>query len=169
MRRWVPHDCTCSRKDQTPLGRDTREVRGSSSCPLASLQVTNKSKTSRSLESFNFWHADCCRKQIKMSESNIKYLEKTKFYNSSLPSSPFLLNKCSKHILPPLGKCHKIAWAQLLLCSKLQNNSNIQSNQNRKETAGESFRRTATWLWRQKLRCPTSSLTDGLTNDVLTS
>jgi hypothetical protein len=41
MKWWVPHHCTCSQQDQTPLGRNTREVRDSSSSSLISLQVRN--------------------------------------------------------------------------------------------------------------------------------
>lgn len=65
VRPWVPHDCTHSREDQTPFGRNTREVRCLSSYPLTSLQVIYESKASRSLESLSFGHADCSRKKKK--------------------------------------------------------------------------------------------------------
>lgn len=70
---------------------------------------SHESTTSRSLQNFNFRHADYCRKQIKKSESNIKYLEKTKFYNSSLPSTPVLLN----YVLDTFDSLEKMPYNQI--------------------------------------------------------
>lgn len=49
-----------------------------------------ESKTSRSLESFNLWHADGCWKQIKISESNIR-LWKNKVLQLFTIFFPFLI------------------------------------------------------------------------------